>query len=137
MSDLTYSGGDVNEQVHWKQRTVTVPEMAYVSVWVQVKVDQAADADGLDPFEGPPAAEARITRVGNHELGESVHGTQWRFFNTCPTVWQGFPDGNREVEVTLRTHFSVATATVHVRIHSLLHDTTRADVPAPVLRSAP
>ena len=57
--------------------------------------------------------------------------------NTCPTAWQGFPDGNRKIQVRLRTHFSVATVTVHVRFHSLLYDTTKADEPRPVLRTAP
>jgi len=135
--DLTFTGGDILEQVHWKLLTVTVPQMAYVSAWVEVKVDETAATDGLNPFEGPPTAEARIIQVGNHAMGASIHGTRWRYFNTCPTAWQGFPDGNREIQVRLRTHFSVATVTVHVLFHSLLYDTTKADEPRPVLRTAP
>ena len=131
MSDLTFTGGDILEQVHWKLLTVTVPQMAYVSAWVEVKVDETAATDGLNPFEGPPTAEARIIQVGNHAMGASIHGTRWRYFNTCPTAWQGFPDGNREIQVRLRTHFSVATVTVHVLFHSLLYDTDQGRRAAP------
>ncbi len=136
MSDLTFTGGSILEQVHFKVVTVEVPPMAYLSAWVQVAIDEIAPADRLGPFDGPPAAEARITRVGNHLLGESIHGTQWRSFGTCPTVWQGFPDGDRELEVTLRTRHATAIVTVHVQVHPLLRDTTTVDHPRPVLTTA-
>ncbi len=121
MSDLieTFAGGGVTQSVHFKTKIILASSLAYVTVWVERTVGQTAEPHALSPFAHQPDAEARITRVGNHMLGQRIGDTRWHIFDTCPTWWQGFPDGSHEIEVTLRTRNALATATVHLRLHSL------------------
>jgi hypothetical protein len=131
VSDLTetLTGGDVSESVHFKTHVLTAPRGSYVSVSLQRTLDQTADPDPLNPFAGPPGADARITRVGNQLLGQQIGDTPWRDFDTCPTWWQGFPDGAHEIEVTMRTRYAVATTIIHLHLVSLFQQTTTADRP--------
>jgi hypothetical protein len=117
----SFSGGNIRDVLHYKSQVISLPADVMTTVRVEVAITSMAEPGSLPVFADPPDAQARITRVGDLNLGVPIVITGWGTvfaFDSCPTYWQGFPPGRPEIEVTLWTRYTEATVTVQLFQHS-------------------